>query len=252
MLDGKKIVVAGGGGRIGWQIVLDIIKQGGSVIAFDQKFSDKIYKEVDNVDALKSSLKLMKVDVCSVKEVKGFFQCVSEMDGFVNCTYPKGANYGRDFLDVDMEDFNQTLSLHLGSAFLITQECLRYFIRNPNWFSLVNFSSVYGEVAPRFEIYEGTNLTTPVEYSLTKSAIQQLNKYVSTYLKDSRFRVNTVSPGGILDGQPNSFLDKYKNRTRGKGMLGSEDITGTVVYLLSDASKYVTSQNIIIDDGFSL
>jgi len=252
MLRGKKIIVAGGGGRIGWKIVLEIIKQGGKVVAIDQQFSDEIYNELTNNAGLKADLELTRLDVCSVNEVSEFFQKLSPVDGFVNCSYPRGRNYGRDFLDVDVEDFNQTLSMHLGSVLFLTQECVRYFNRNQNWFSVVNFSSIYGVVAPRFEIYSGTTMTTPIEYSLMKSAIQQLNKYVSAYVKDSKFRINTVAPGGILDGQPESFVESYRKHTRGTGMLASEDIVGAVSFLLSDHSRFLTGQNLIVDDGFFL
>ena len=252
MLSGKKIIVAGGGGRIGWKIVLEIIKQGGKVVAIDQQFSDHIYNEIVNDARLKSDVELARVDVCSVNEVREFFQNLSAADGFVNCSYPRGRNYGRDFLNVAVEDFNQTLSMHLGSAVSLTQECVRYFNRDQNWFSVVNFSSIYGVVAPRFEIYSGTTMTTPVEYSLMKSAIQQLNKYVSAYVKNSKFRINTIAPGGILDGQPESFLEGYKKNTRGAGLLASEDVVGAVSFLLSDQSRFISGQNIIVDDGFSL
>jgi len=65
-------------------------------------------------------------------------------------------------------------------------------------------------------------------------------------------RVNAISPGGILDGQPSSFLKKYNDKCLTKGMLDKKDINGTLVFLLSDMSTYVNGQNIVIDDGFSV
>ena len=65
-------------------------------------------------------------------------------------------------------------------------------------------------------------------------------------------RVNTLSPGGIFDDQPKPFLEKYKDNCLNKGMLDKSDLKGTLIYLLSDMSKYVNGQNIVIDDGFSL
>jgi len=107
-------------------------------------------------------------------------------------------------------------------------------------------------MAPKFEIYEQTPMTMPVEYAAIKSAVLHLTKYASAYVSDSRFRVNCVSPGGLLDGQPEAFLNAYKNQTNGLGMLAAEDITGTIIFLLSDLSKAITGQNIVVDDGFSL
>ena len=107
-------------------------------------------------------------------------------------------------------------------------------------------------MAPRFDIYKNTDMTLPVEYAAIKSALQHLSLYVSAYTKNSRFRVNCVSPGGILDGQNESFLNKYNFSSRTKGMLDPEDIIGTVAFLCSDSSRYICGQNIVVDDGFSI
>ena len=95
-------------------------------------------------------------------------------------------------------------------------------------------------------------MTTPVEYSAIKSALIHLSRYVIKYVSDSRFRVNLVSPGGIYDEQPGNFLDAYKQETFGEGMLDVADILGSIIFLLSSASRFVNGQNIIVDDGFSI
>ena len=79
-----------------------------------------------------------------------------------------------------------------------------------------------------------------------------LSKYVTAYVNNSKFRVNSVSPGGILDDQNQKFLQAYKQHTLGKGMLEVNDVLGSIVFLLSNMSSYVNGQNIIIDDGFLL
>ena len=116
----------------------------------------------------------------------------------------------------------------------------------------MNLASVYGVVAPKFAIYQDTPMTMPVEYAAIKAAILQLTRYVSSYINDSRFRVNAISPGGLLDGQPAAFLQKYQAQTCGKGMLDPIDICGAVVFLLSDDSRFMQGQNLIVDDGFCL
>ena len=95
-------------------------------------------------------------------------------------------------------------------------------------------------------------MTMPVEYAAIKSALIHLTKYMAKYLKDKNVRVNCISPGGILDKQPESFLEQYKSNCLSKGMLDPEDIMGALVFLLSDASKFINGQNIIVDDGFTL
>ena len=132
------------------------------------------------------------------------------------------------------------------------QQCAAYFKCVQNDFALVNISSIYGVVAPKFEVYNNTKMTMPVEYAAIKSALLHLSRYVVAYVADSRFRVNSVSPGGIFDHQPNDFVSKYASNTNGKGLLDSGDVIGAIVFLLSDSSKYITGQNIVVDDGFTL
>jgi len=109
--------------------------------------------------------------------------------------------------------------------------------------NIVNISSIYGVVAPKFEIYEGTSMTVPVEYAAIKSGQIHLTKYMAKYFKGMGIRVNSLSPGGIFDNQPKSFLNAYKAKCSSKGMLDKSDLNGTLVYLLSDLSQYVNGQN---------
>ena len=94
-------------------------------------------------------------------------------------------------------------------------------------------------------------MTMPVEYAAIKSGIIHLTKYVTSFTKKSKFRVNTVSPGGIIDNQDEAFIIQYERYSRLKGMLDPQDISGAVLFLLSDNSEFICGQNIVVDDGFS-
>ena len=106
-----------------------------------------------------------------------------------------------------------------------------------------------GIIAPKFDIYNNTKMDMPVEYAVIKSALLNLTKYMAKYCKGNSIRVNSMSPGGILDGQDPVFLNNYNSQCLTKGMLNSKDLSGTLLYLLSDMSKYVNGQNLVIDDG---
>jgi NAD(P)-dependent dehydrogenase (short-subunit alcohol dehydrogenase family) len=95
-------------------------------------------------------------------------------------------------------------------------------------------------------------MTMPVEYACIKSGIISLTKYIAKYYKGYNIRANCISPGGIYNNQPEEFVRKYNSYCLNKGMLNKEDINGTLIFLLSDMSKYINGQNIVIDDGFSL
>jgi NAD(P)-dependent dehydrogenase (short-subunit alcohol dehydrogenase family) len=247
----KTILVFGACGRLGIEISKRLRDEGAIVFATDKIASEEMSQMISE-DSKPNPIKFCAVDVTNEMEVEMFFKELPALNGVVNCSYPVGKGYGTDFLKQDLESFNSTLNSHLGSAFIVTQHSVRKFINQKVPLSIVNFSSIYGGVAPRFEIYEGTTMTTPVEYPLMKAAIESLNGYVSKYIRNSNLRINTISPGGILAEQPDSFLKGYGKYTRGKGMLESQDVCGGVVFLLSEDSKYITGQNIVIDDGFSL
>lgn len=253
MFQNEKILVAGAGGLLGSALVAALEEAGASVVAVDISLNSMRHRlESAGVKLEGSDIKCVECDVNDTEQVAALFADGCGLTGAVNATYPRNKTYGAHFFDVTLSSFNENLSLHLGSAFLFSQQCAAYFKRTRSPFSLVNVSSIYGVVAPKFEVYEGTRMTMPVEYSAIKAAIIHLGKYIAAYVNDSRFRVNCVSPGGILDRQPDEFLKAYKKHTHGKGMLDVNDVVGSVLFLLSDSAKCITGQNIVIDDGFSL
>lgn len=253
MLENKTILIAGAGGLLGSRLTVAILAQGANVIAADidiEKMESLLSKL--SIDINQSSLKVALLDITKEDNIKKLFSENSNIDGAVNATYPRNNTYGAHFFDVTLDSFNENLSLHLGSAFLFNQQCAAYFKNHQRPFSLVNISSVYGVVPPDFTIYQNTTMTMPVEYAAIKSALLHLNKYVVKYINDSDFRINSVSPGGIFDHQSEVFLELYKERTHGAGMLSPKDILGSILFLLSDQSRYITGQNLIVDDGFTL
>jgi NAD(P)-dependent dehydrogenase (short-subunit alcohol dehydrogenase family) len=253
LLVGEHVLVIGASGLLGSKVTKYALEQGGKVIAVDRSVDHlqaRLSKE--GIDITNSSLSCSSLDITVEEDVIKFFESDIEITGAVNCTYPRNKAYGAHFFDVKISNFNENLSLHLGSAFLFTQQCAKYFKLNKKPFSLVNISSIYGVIAPKFEIYDNTPMSMPVEYAAIKSAILHLSKYAIKYVNNSLFRINSVSPGGIFDNQPESFLNAYKALTNGEGMLDANDVIGSIIFLLSPTSKFVTGQNIIVDDGFTL
>lgn len=252
-LHDKKILIFGASGLLGSVLVKKLLSAGAKVIAADLDLMrlEKKFEDLENSGA-DQSLNLCKIDITKETELKTLFDEVYDLTGTVNCSYPRNSTYGNKFYDVSLESFNENISLNIGSSFAIMKYCALYFKKTKKPFSLVNISSIYGVVSPKFNIYENTSMTMPVEYSAIKSSLIHLSKYVTKYVSDSRFRVNLVSPGGIIDGQPEEFLRAYSKETFGQGMLDSEDVVDSIIFLLSDASKFINGQNIIIDDGFSL
>ena len=195
------------------------------------------------------------MDITNKDSVSALIATISEkygrIDALVNSAYPRNKNYGKHFFDVTYDDFCENVGLNLGGYFLTSQQFAKFFYEQ-GYGNIINLASIYGVVAPRFEIYNDTPMTTPVEYAAIKSGLIHLTKYMAKYFKGKHIRVNTISLGGIEDRQPEPFLKAYKDFCLNKGMLDAKDVCGTVLFLLSDLSEYVNGQNIVVDDGFTL
>ena len=254
MLKDKVIVISGGAGLIGKELVRAVVENRGVAIIAD------IDKKLDIKELGFKKKELKKIDYITVNitskdslqnAIKILDKKYKKIDALVNCAYPKNKNYGRDFFEVEYSDFVENVGMHLGGYFLSSKEFAKYF-KNQGYGNIINIASIYGVIAPKFEIYKNTNMIMPVEYAAIKSALIHLTKYMAKYLKKTDIRVNAISPGGILDNQPKEFLKKYNSFGLSKGMLEARDLKGTLIYLLSDMSKYVNGQNIIVDDGFTI
>nr|BDT26848.1 oxidoreductase [Bacteriovorax sp. HI3] len=249
-LKDKVIVVTGGAGLLGQAFCKKISAEGAiAVIAdIDLDRASKVSSGIANSYPA-------KLDITSKESLDSLIQDLSKkfghIDGLVNNAYPRNKNYGKKFYDVTYNDFCENLNLNIGGYFL-TSQCFMKFFEVQGSGNIVSISSIYGVVAPKFEIYKDTHMTMPVEYAAIKSSLIHLTKYMAKYTAGKNIRVNCISPGGLLDAQPEAFLQKYKDNCLNKGMLNADDITGSLIFLLSQDSTYINGQNIVVDDGFSI
>ncbi|MFK0278795.1 oxidoreductase [Ensifer sp. NPDC090286] len=252
-LHGKTILVAGAAGQLGKVLSQALLNSGANVILNDVSDTSlmRLAAEVGAAERLLTAAGTITDADFVYSVLQSASAHFGKVDGAVNCAYPRNPRYGRKFFDVAYNDFTDNVGSHLGGYFVCMQQCAKYAIERGEPFSLVSMSSIYGVMAPRFEVYDGTAMTMPVEYAAIKSAVQHLTAYVTKYTTGSLFRANCVSPGGIFAHQDERFVERYKSFTRGKGMLDADDITGAVLFLLSDAAQYICGQNIVVDDGFS-
>ncbi len=256
-LHDRRVVITGGAGLIGQGFVRAVVENGGRAILADiDEASGQRVKESLSAELRTDKIEFCRVDVTSRESIQRMMDSVlakhGGVDALVNNAYPRNQHYGRKFEDVTYEDFCENVNLHLGGYFLMSQELSRVMVKQGHG-TIVFVSSIYGFMAPRFEVYEGADFTSPVEYSAIKGALLSLTKYLASYLGQHGIRVNAISPGGVYNRQEESFVTQYCKRVvLGNRMAGADDLAGALVFLLSDASKYMTGQNLVVDGGWSI
>lgn len=254
ILDKKIIVVTGGAGLLGAHFCTSIASEGAQVIIadVDLEAAEQVAKAIRVSGGEASAIFLDIADEALVEEtINIIHEQHKQIDALVNNAYPRNKKWGQKLENVAYADFCENMSLHLGGYFLMMQKYALYF-RKQGGGNIINMASIYGTLAPRFEVYADTSMTMPVEYAAIKSSIIQLTRYFAQYFKEYGIRCNSLSPGGIFDNQQQSFVQRYNRHCGKKGMLDVKDIVGTLIYLLSDASQFVTGQNLVVDDGFCL
>ncbi len=243
MKSNKNILILGGSGLIGTQIVKNLVSVGYNVYVMDKKKNKYLTKKnMILCDISKINLFNRKFDLLTQKE---------KIDTVINLSYLKNKNWGKKFLKLKPNDVKENLFLQLGTIILTSQKIIDYFI-NKKKGNLILFSSIQGISAPKFSHYNNTNMTSPIEYSAAKAGIINMTKYIAKFCEKKKIRVNCISPGGVLDNQPKKFIKRYKESCLSKGLLDSNDLNGIVEFLVSEKSNFINGQNIIIDDGWSL
>jgi NAD(P)-dependent dehydrogenase (short-subunit alcohol dehydrogenase family) len=149
------------------------------------------------------------------------------------------------------------MSVNLDGPFMICQMAEKFLKNSSNGASVIQLSSVYGVISPDNRIYKGSKflnreITSPVVYGVSKSAIIGLSRYLSTYWAKLNIRVNSISPGGIESGQNIKFKKKYSKRVPMNRMALSREIVSVILFLSSEDSSYINGQNIIVDGGLTI
>ena len=246
------VAITGGCGRIGSALAKDLLKRGYKVLLGDIN-KNKLIKFKNKLKS--SNVEIFFGDLTAKKNIDSFItfglKKFKKIDSVVCCSYPSSKEWGTRFEDLKENFLKEDLYKQLGSTIIFCQRIIKYFLKKKKG-NIILISSVQGMQAPKFEHYHNLKMNTPIEYSAIKSGIISVSKYLSKYYKNKNIRVNCISPGGIKDNQPNLFIKRYRKSCNLKGLLDGKDISKLILFLLSDQSKYIAGQNLVIDDGWSL
>lgn len=247
-LNGKVIVITGACGLLGEHFTRFCVSQGGKVVIADvnPEAGKKLEEEFGSANAFYLNCDITKWNSIELLIIEVTKKC-NRIDAVINNAYPRNANYGKKLEDVSPESFNENLNLHLGGYFTSLQVFTKFFLQQ-GFGNVISMGSIYGVVAPHFEVYDNTPMTMPVEYAAIKSAIIHLTKYYAEYYKEKNIRFNAISPGGIFNHQPTEFVQRYEQFAP---MLQTSDLFPTLLHLLSDDSLQISGKNFIVDNGWT-
>ncbi len=242
-LENRVILVTGGNGLLGKAFIDDCKEKGAIAINGD------ISNDNDIEDGL------LKFDItCEDSINEGIDAIIKEygkIDGLVNSAYPRTEDWGTDFLHIKAESWQQNINIQMNSYVLCCQAAIKQMKKQGNG-SIVNIASIYGVVANDPTLYIEAKMKTAAEYTAIKGGLINFTRYIASYFGEYGIRANCVSPGGIFDHQPESFVKKYEERVPLKRMGNPDDIAPAVSFLLSDEAKYITGHNLMVDGGWTI
>jgi 2-deoxy-D-gluconate 3-dehydrogenase len=157
------------------------------------------------------------------------------------------------FEDYPLDLWNQALSVNLTGAFLCSQAAAKAMLAQGGGV-MVNLSSIYGLAAPDQRMYQRPGQPAqykPAYYPVTKAGILGLTKYLAAYYAGKNIRVNALSPGGVYNGHDEEFVQAYSARAVLGRMAEKDEMNGALLFLVSDASKYMTGANLVVDGGWT-
>lgn len=261
-LTGKVAVVTGGAGLLGQVFCQALVTAGANVaiIDLDKQAADKTAATIKKAETQK--VIAVECDITSPESVSAMVKTVVTQLGGIDILLNNAASKGSSldqffapFENYSLQAWREVMAVNIDGLFLVAQS-VGSQMKKQGGGSIIQVSSIYGVVAPDQRIYQGSEyngrpINTPAVYSVSKAAVLGLTSYLSTYWADSKIRVNTLTPGGIESGQNSAFNQKYSNRVPLGRMGEASELTGALIYLASDASSYVTGQNIIVDGGLS-
>jgi NAD(P)-dependent dehydrogenase (short-subunit alcohol dehydrogenase family) len=244
-------IVTGGMGQLGSEIARGLAVRGAKVAVFDIAADDGDVSRI-RVDVTdRAAIERAAERVADEWDVPHVLVNAAALDSPPNAP----AEEVGPFEQYPAESFDEVMEVNVKGTFLCCQ-VIGARMAQAGRGSIVNVSSIYGMLSPVQDLYDfrrkqGEAFFKPVAYSVSKSALYNLTRYLATYWARSGVRVNTLTLAGVWNEQPRAFVDAYTERMPLGRMANVDEVVGPVVFLASDASSYVTGANLVADGGWS-
>ncbi|HWV40183.1 SDR family oxidoreductase [Pseudorhodoplanes sp.] len=253
-LSGRVAVVTGGAGHIGREICDTLAELGAAVVVVDRQGAKTCADRVASDFSVKTLA--LDIDLSDEAATRSIAASVERRFGRCDILINNAAFVGTSnligwavpFAEQSAETWRQAIEVNLTAVFALSQSLAPLLSSRGG--SIVNIASIYGNLGPDWRRYKGTVMGNPAAYAASKGGLIQLTRWLATTLSP-QVRVNAISPGGVERAQPQAFADQYNAQTPLGRMAREEDFKGAIAFLASDASAYVTGQNLMVDGGYS-
>jgi NAD(P)-dependent dehydrogenase (short-subunit alcohol dehydrogenase family) len=259
-------VVTGGAGLLGKEFCRTLAEAGASVVVVDLN-AEIAGKVAADLTANGYPVRAVPTDITKPDSVEALVQSTlkefGRLDILVNSAgmdpkfdadaLAKGITPGK-FEDYPLEQWNAALNANLTGLFLVTQACVKPMLAQGKRGSIINICSTYGLNGPDQRIYikDGKRLAfKPVYYTVTKAGVMGFTKYLAAYYAETEIRVNALTPGGVFNNHDETFVKNYSAKTILGRMAHKDEMNGALLFLASDASSYMTGNNVVVDGGWT-
>ena len=263
-LENKNIVITGSAGLLGSQYAQTLREYGANLILIDldEKNNNKLKNKLESFS--NNKIFCYKSDITDIEDVqllsKQIKKDFNRIDGLINnaaFTTKAAVNeskikYSTPFENFSFDIWQKSLAINLTGVYLCSQEFGKIMSKQKKGV-IINISSIYGMVGADQRIYGNNKLNLPVSYAASKGAILNLTRYLAAYWHGQNIRVNTLTLGGVQDTryQDKKFIEKYSEKTILGRMAKKHEYNGAILFLMSDASSYMTGSNLIVDGGWT-
>jgi NAD(P)-dependent dehydrogenase (short-subunit alcohol dehydrogenase family) len=257
----KVIILTGSAGRLGTNFAHILSDAGCNVVLID--IDDKKNTQLEKLISKKYKTEPLacKIDITKKNDLLEISEKIvkkyGKIDGLVNnAFYNPRKNIKKSatkFEEFDVNLWNEVISVNLTGVFLCCQIFGKIMVKQKINSSIVNISSIYGINGADQRIYGKSRLNSPPSYAVTKGGIVNFTKYLAAHWNRKNIRVNTMTLGGVLDESYMSkqFIKNYSQKTMLGRMANNDEYNGALMFLLSNASSYMTGANLILDGGWS-
>ncbi|MDP3685579.1 MAG: SDR family oxidoreductase [bacterium] len=263
-LTDRVAIITGGAGFLGKEFGRVLAGAGACVVVadVDQKAAEAVAAELSKTS--KAEALAVQTDVTNKESVRALVGMVRDVFGRVDALVnsaaldpkfdPKEAGkHTQDFEEYPLAAWQQSLDVDLTGAFLCAQ-AVAPILKEQHSGVIVNISSIYGVTGPDQRLYEkddGTRGYKPPSYSATKAALDGFTRYLAVYFAGTNIRANTLTLGGVFNNHDEQFLKRYNARVPMGRMMKLEEVGGPLLFLVSDASSYMTGANLVVDGGWT-